>query len=160
LCDAAGEVLAALSLDQIPARAHAVNDIFWFSMGWFRTNRTFGGGLALFALALQFCLAFAHIHPEDIYGPAKIPLSSAAQIAPPPAAATKLFPAQHASHHSDDICAICATIYQLNSSAPPKTPQLQPLALNSRPAEHFTRTTALFIAPRRAPFQSRAPPSA
>jgi hypothetical protein len=53
-------------------------------MGWFRTNRTFGGGLALFALTLQFWLSFAHIHPEDIYGPAKLPLSSAAQIASPP----------------------------------------------------------------------------
>jgi len=128
-------------------------------MGWVRANRTFGGGLALFALALQFWLSFAHIHPEDIYGPAKIPLSSAAQIAPPPAGAAKLLPA-NASHHSDDICAICAAIYLLNSSAPPQAPQVQPVALNSRPAEHFTRTAALFIAPRRAPFQSRAPPSA
>jgi hypothetical protein len=129
-------------------------------MGWFRANRTFGGGLALFALALQFWLSFAHIHPEDIYGPANIPLFSAAQIAPPPTGATKLLPAQHASHHSDDICAICATIYLLNSSATPKAPQIQPVALNSRPAEQLTRTAALFIAPRRAPFQSRAPPSA
>ena len=129
-------------------------------MGWFRTNRTVGGGLALFALALQFWLSFAHIHPEDIYGPAKLPLSSAAQIASPAGSVAKLLPAKHVSHHSNDICAICATIYLLNSSAAPRAPQLQPLSLTSQPADHFFRTAALFIAERRAPFQSRAPPIA
>ena len=129
-------------------------------MGWFRANRTFGGGMALFALALQCWLSFAHIHPEDIYGPAKLPLSSAAQIASSSADATKLRPAERASHHGNDICAICATIYLLSSSATPQAPQLQPLALNSRPAEHFIASATLFVAARRAPFQSRAPPSA
>jgi len=129
-------------------------------MGWFRTNRTFGGRLALFALALQFCLSFAHIHPEDIYGPAKLPLSSAAQIGSPSADATKLLAAKRVSHHGNDICAICATIYLLGSSATPKAPQVQPLALNSRPAEHVIQSAELFVAARRAPFQSRAPPSA
>jgi hypothetical protein len=129
-------------------------------MGWFRGNRTFGSRLALFALVLQFWLSFAHIHPEDIYGPAKLPLWSAAQIASPPADAAKLLPAKHVSQHGNDICAICATIYLLNSSATPQAPQLQPLSLTSQPAEHFIRTSALFISERRAPFQSRAPPSA
>ena len=129
-------------------------------MQWVRAKRKFGGGLALFALALQFYLSFAHIHPEDIYGPAKLPLSSAAQIASPPTDATKVRTAGRASHHGNDICAICATIYLLNSSPAPQAPQLQPVALNSRPAEHFVRTSALFVAARRAPFQSRAPPTA
>jgi hypothetical protein len=129
-------------------------------MRWFRANRTFGGGVALFALTLQFWLSFAHIHPEDIYGPAKLPLSSAAQIASPPVDPAKLLPASHVSHHSNDICAICVTIYLLNTSPAPQAPQLQPLALNSRPAEHFIRAATLFVAARRAPFQSRAPPAA
>ena len=129
-------------------------------MGWFRANRTFGGGVALFALALQFCLSFAHIHPEDIYGPAKLPLSSAAQIAAPAAVAAKLRTAGRASHHGNDVCAICATIYLLNTSPAPQAPRLQPPALNSQPAEHLVRTAALVVAARRAPFQSRAPPTA
>jgi hypothetical protein len=129
-------------------------------MGWFRANRTFGGGLALFALALQFWLSFAHIHPEDLYGPAKLPLSSAAQIASAPADVTKLRPADRASHHNNDICAICATIYLLNSSPAPQAPQLQPYVLNSKPAKHFIRADAAFVVTRRAPFQSRAPPAA
>jgi hypothetical protein len=129
-------------------------------MGWFRANRTFGGGVALFALALQFCLSLAHIHPEDIYGPAKLPLSSAAQIASPPTDATKVRTAGRASHHGNDVCAICATIYLLNTSPAPQAPRLQPPALNSQPAEHLVRTAALVVAARRAPFQSRAPPTA
>jgi hypothetical protein len=129
-------------------------------MGWFRANRTFGGGVALFALVLQFWLSFAHIHPEDMYGPAKLPLSSAAQIASSPTDATKVRPAERAAHHGNDICAICATIYLLNSSPAPQTPQLQPRALNSQPAEHFILADALFVVARRGPFQSRAPPAA
>src|SRR5579862_2770175 len=119
-------------------------------MGWFRANRKSGGGLALFALALQLWLSFAHIHPEDIYGPAKLPLSSAAQISSPPGNATKLLPAKHASRHGNDICAICATIYLLNSSPAPQAPQLQPVALNSQQTEHFVHAVALFVAARRA----------
>jgi hypothetical protein len=129
-------------------------------MGWFRAKRTFGGGLALFALALQFCLSFAHIHPEDIYGPAKLPLSSAKQIASAPEDAAKLRPAERASHHGTDICAICATTYLLNSSAAPQAPQLRPVTLHSQTAEHFIPAAGLFVAARRAPFRSRAPPSA
>ena len=129
-------------------------------MRWVRVKRKFGGYLALFALALQFYLSFAHIHPEDIYGPAKLPLSSAAQISSPPGNATKLLPAKHASRHGNDICAICATIYLLNSSPAPQAPQLQPVALNSQQTEHFVHAVALFVAARRAPFQSRAPPAA
>ena len=40
-------------------------------MRWFRANKTFGSRLALFALAVQFVLAFGHIHHEDIYGSAR-----------------------------------------------------------------------------------------
>jgi hypothetical protein len=129
-------------------------------MGWFRTNRTFGGGLALFALTLQLWLSFAHIHAEDIYGPAKLPLSSATQIASLSADAAKLRPAQRASHQGADICAICATIYLLGSSATPQAPQLRPVTPHSQAAEHFLRSAVLFVPPQRAPFQSRAPPSA
>ena len=129
-------------------------------MRWFRANRTIGGSVALFALALQFCLAFGHIHPEDIYGSVGRPLSSAAEIALPAASAPQSLSADYTANHTDDFCAICETIFLLCSSATPVAPQvLAPVPL-LRPAEHFGRTAALFIAPRRAPFQSRAPPIA
>ena len=37
-------------------------------MLWFRANRILGSRLALFALAVQFIVAFGHIHRDDIYG--------------------------------------------------------------------------------------------
>ena len=49
-------------------------------MRWFRAYRKFGGRLALFALALQFYLSFAHIHPDDIYGPVGQALSVAEAV--------------------------------------------------------------------------------
>jgi hypothetical protein len=128
-------------------------------MRWFRANRKIGGRLALFALALQFCLAFGHIHPQDLYGSAQRPLSAATQIALPDAAPQSLS-AGYAANHADDFCAICETMFMLGSSATPEAPQLlAPIPL-IRPAQQVSRTAALFVAPRRAPFQSRAPPIA
>ena len=127
-------------------------------MGWFRAYRTFGGQLALLALALQFYLSFAHIHPEDIYGPANVPLSSAAQIALPGTAASSSLTADPTATQPDDICAICATMYLLGSSSVPAAPQVSPVALTWQPARHFIHVTDIFSAPRRAAFQSRAPP--
>ncbi len=61
-------------------------------MRWFRAYGTFGGRLALFALALQFYLSFAHIHPDDIYGPVGVPLSVAETVNLPAAESFKLNP--------------------------------------------------------------------
>jgi hypothetical protein len=127
-------------------------------MVWFRASRKLGGGVALFALALQFYLSFAHIHPEDIYGPANLPLSSAAQIALPAASASSSLTSDHTASLPDDICAICATMYLLGSSSVPAAPQVSPVALIWRPAGHFFRVAHIFSAPRRTGFQSRAPP--
>ena len=44
-------------------------------MGWFRSNRRGSGMLALFALAVQFVVAFGHVHlPNDLAasGPAAV----------------------------------------------------------------------------------------
>ena len=129
-------------------------------MRWFRTNgKRCSGGLALFALALQFWLAFGHIHPEDLYGSARRPLSAATQIAAPSAAPQSLS-SNYAADHGDDFCAICETMFMLGASAAPEAPQLLAPAPVIRPAQHASRTAALFIAPRRAAFQSRAPPTA
>ena len=130
------------------------------SMRWFRANRKIGGPLALFALALQFCLAFGHLHPEDIYGSVGRPLSSAAEIALPPASAPQSLSANYAANHADDFCAICETIFMLGSSATPEPPQVLAPTPLLRSAHHIGRTAALFVAPRRASFQSRAPPLA
>ena len=127
-------------------------------MGWFRTNRRCGGRLALFALALQLFLSFGHIHREDIYGPSR---SNPAQVATalPASDGSAPLPSDQPAKHGDDYCPICATIHMLGNSTVGAPPQLV-LALVSLAVEHADRATIVFIAPRRAPFQSRAPPIA
>jgi hypothetical protein len=137
-------------------------------MRWFRANARFGGKLALFALALQFALSFGHVHPEDIYG-ARATVSAAAHAAavakaekPRPGDPSSKDPSSKdpSSKHSDDYCAICATMSLLGNSfvaAPPLLPAPQ---VFSRAVEHVDNIAILVIAPRRAPFQSRAPPTA
>ena len=124
-------------------------------MRWFRANKTFGGRLALFALAVQFVLAFGHIHHEDIYGSAR----PAAAIAAAVPDGSQPLPANHPAKHSDDYCAICATMSLLGNSFVAAAPLLL-LPSASHAIEQFDRVAAIFIAPRRAAFQSRAPPVA
>src|ERR1700693_3120653 len=122
-------------------------------MRWFRANRMVGGRLALFALALQLVLSFGHIHPEDLFGSAKGGALSVSTVLPTAAEATALS-ADQASHQGDDYCAICATMALLNTSCVAAAPQLPPLA-GFRAVEQVDRVAALFVAPLRAPFQSR-----
>jgi hypothetical protein len=123
-------------------------------MRWVRAKRKYGGALALFALALQFTLSFAHLHAEDIFGPggAAFALSAAERAQP-------LSTDRHTGHN-DDYCAICATMYLLGSSPIPEAPPLLPLLLVWQGVEHFAHTLATFVDLRRRFFQSRAPPSA
>jgi Protein of unknown function (DUF2946) len=122
-------------------------------MRWFRANKTFGSRLALFALAVQFVLAFGHIHHEDIYGSARPALAVAVPDGSQP------LPANHPAKHGDDYCAICAAVSLLGNSFAAAAPTL-PLPAASHAIERFDRVAAIFIAPRRAAFQSRAPPTA
>jgi hypothetical protein len=123
-------------------------------MRWFRTNRTFGGHLALFALALQLVLSFGHIHREDIYGYG--PPRVAATV---PATLPASDPAHQPAHHTDDYCAICATLSLLGASLAAEAPQVA-LRFETQAIEHFDRIAAISVAPRRSGFQSRAPPTA
>ena len=129
-------------------------------MRWFRAYGKFGGRLALFALALQFYLSFAHIHPDDIYGPVGRPLSAAETVSLPAAESFNSIPADQPWYGGDALCPICETIYFLSNSPTPDAPQILPLSFVVRPAQHSAVGAGFFVAPRRAPFQSRAPPTA
>ena len=124
-------------------------------MRWFRANKTFCSRLALFGLAVQFVLAFGHIHHEDIYGSAR-PVAAIAAAVPD---GSQPLPANHPAKHSDDYCAICATMSLLGNSFVAAAPVL-PLPSAPYAIEQFDRVADIFIAPRRAAFQSRAPPVA
>ena len=122
-------------------------------MRWVRTMRRFCGSLGLAALALQLALSFGHIHLDGVHR-----ASHGTTVASSSAQAPQL-PAQQPGDDRDDYCAVCATIYLAANSFVPQAPQL-PVPIASRALEHFDRAAVDFIAPRRAPFQSRAPPLA
>jgi hypothetical protein len=124
-------------------------------MRWFRANRILGGRLALLALAVQFVVAFGHIHHDDIYGFTR----TAAAIAAAVPDGGQPLPGDQPTKHGDDYCAICASMSLLGNSFLAAAPAL-PLPLVSQAIEQFDGVAAIFIAPRRAAFQSRAPPVA
>jgi len=119
-------------------------------MRWFRTRKSFGSGLALFALTLQLALSFGHVHFDRF-------ASGLVTAADAKAPASQPSPQQHPASDADDYCAICATIHLASSSFLPDAPQL-PVPLVSQPIEHFDYVAFVFIAPQRTAFQSRAPP--
>ena len=121
-------------------------------MRWSRTNRIFGGRLALFALAVQFILSFGHVHVHSVGHSAPVAFASVYGSAGAPA------PTQN-KPDGDDYCAICATISLLWGSVAAVPPQLT-LPLLSYAVEHVDRVAIAVVMPRRGPFQSRAPPSA
>lgn len=122
-------------------------------MRWAGAKRKYGGALALFALALQFMLSFAHLHPDDIFG------RGGAWLTLPAPGHSQLLSADRQPSHNDDYCAICATMYLLGSSSIPEAPPVVPLLFVSQRVDRFDYTVAIFVALRRRPFQSRAPPS-
>jgi DUF2946 family protein len=121
---------------------------------WLRYDRRLGSWLALFALGLQLVVSFGHFHPDAIQR-----TDAAGATLSPKAHAAKSFPTQQPSQDSDDYCAICASIYLATNSFVPVAPQL-PVPSVSHRIERFNPSTAVFIAPRRLAFQSRAPPLA
>ena len=126
-------------------------------MKWFRRSIRTGSRLALFALALQFVLAFGHFHVN------------AAQAAPPDLVQLQVLPAdassqaeqQPANHgdeqQSNEPCAICAVLSLANTvvfSTPPLL--LLPDAIEFL----YLATVAelIHLNSARSAFQSRAPP--
>jgi hypothetical protein len=122
-------------------------------MGWDRRNRSFGGCLALAALALQLVLSFGHVHLDGVHRACHGTTVAGAS------AQSQQLPAQQPGGDDDDYCAICATIHLAANSFVPQAPQL-PALFASRLIEHDDRLAIVFVAPRRTSFQSRAPPLA
>ena len=121
-------------------------------MRWIRCNGRVGAWLALAALALQIVVSFGHVHLNGAPHSAIVGAMARAPGSP-------LVPDQPPAGDPDDYCAICATIYLAANSFVPLAPQLA-VPFASRPVEHVDHVTNALILPRRAPFQSRAPPLA
>jgi hypothetical protein len=118
-------------------------------MGLVVDRRRFASWLALAALALQMLLSFGHVHLEGV---GRAHWGSAANT-------TQAAQPSPAEPGDDDYCAICATIYLAANSFVPQAPIL-PVPAVSRSTTHNDRVAIIVIAPRRTPFQSRAPPRA
>jgi hypothetical protein len=120
-------------------------------VGWFRLRTRWGGGLALFALALQLVVSFGHVHADELTGN-------------PPGIAAIVhagdMPAGDAdTDHDDDHCDICATLHAL-ASAMVATPPPLPIPCAFARSELLISDSVVAAQPRRASFQSRAPPIA
>jgi hypothetical protein len=124
---------------------------FW--VGWFRLRTRLGGTLALFALALQLLVSFGHVHADELTSK---PLGIATVLH----AGGPQVPAGDAdTDHHDDYCDICATLHAL-ASAQIATPPPLPIPCAFAHVEPPINEGAAAAEPRRASFQSRAPPLA
>jgi hypothetical protein len=114
-----------------------------------------GSCIALFALCIQFAVAFAHIHPEDFSRSAPDPCSSSALADTKPGA--PLHP-DHGGPAQDD-CAICASIFLASTAIPASPPALAtPAVFQSTLFPGATVTNFRLV--RYVSFRTRAPPLA
>ena len=82
-------------------------------MGWFRSNRRVGGGLALIALIIHFVLSFGHLHVATNDNGVATVLASTEHGG---AVGAPTSPGDPLSHPGvADPCAICANIHLVAS---------------------------------------------
>jgi hypothetical protein len=111
--------------------------------------------VALFALCIQFAVAFAHIHLEDFNRSAPDPHSSSA-LANAESGAPR-----HPDHGgpAHDDCAICASIFLASTAIPTSPPALAtPVVFHSTLLPRITVINFRLI--RYVSFRTRAPPLA
>jgi hypothetical protein len=131
-------------------------------MRWFRSNRLFGGWLALFALGLQFVVSFAHVHAED-FVPASAPglvSQATTRNAATDGIVSAVAPADdHGKGLPHDDCPICASIYLISNGLigqPPLLSAPSTFILVSLPSiSDFDFKIVRYFS-----FQTRAPPIA
>jgi hypothetical protein len=117
---------------------------------WFKGR--LGTWLALVALAFQLAVSFGHVHIDGVRR-----TDNSSKTFDRQTHAAQSLPAQQPGDDGDDYCAICASIYLASNSFVPQAPEL-PVPLVSQVVRHFDRAAIVLVTPRRAPFQSRAPP--
>jgi hypothetical protein len=105
-------------------------------------------------MTLQLVLSFGHIHLEKFASGSAI-----ASVAASNSSSSQQNPLQHPANETGDFCAICAAIHLASTSFLPDAPLLL-VPFASRTTEHSGFSTFIFVSPRRAAFESRAPPLA
>jgi Protein of unknown function (DUF2946) len=126
------------------------------TMCWFRSRSRFGSYLALFALAFQLAVSFAHVHLDEI-----APVSATALASAQPPSDEVNAPSSPTGREdvADDCCPICTLIHLAGALVPAETPPL-PLP-NMFGHSRLARAVAFGLAASQtALFQARAPPFA
>src|ERR1700681_2850872 len=98
-------------------------------MRWFRSRSRWGSGLALFALAFQLAVSFAHVHPDRVApGAGSSSALSGVQASlgqTSTGAETASLPAtDQAPAQADDYCAVCALIHLAGTVVAAEPPSL------------------------------------
>ena len=125
-------------------------------MGWFRSRSRLGSYLALFAIAFQLAVSFAHVHLEHVS-----PLAAAASaLADAPTSSEEVTaPSAPADPETlaDDCCQICALIHLAGTIMPAEMPPVPlPQVFGSL---RLKAAVAIDVsASHRVVFQARAPP--
>jgi len=118
-------------------------------MSWTRASRRLTGWLALFVLALQLAVSFAHVHGEDFAGLLAPGVTQAAPAGDAPG-----------GHPDPDhlTCDICATVHMTGTLAVPTAPALSlPVPTTAPVTIAAPATRALTLA---SAFLARGPPQA
>jgi hypothetical protein len=123
-------------------------------MSWFRDHIRQGSWMALIALAINFALAFGHVHA---IGDAGSGLSQAALAAPSTPDSGDRTP-NHPADRIDHLCPICIATGAMGkalAATPPALPTIFADVSVDRAVEHENAIPQ----PRCAAFQSRGPPT-
>jgi len=118
-------------------------------MRWFRTHIGLGSRLALFALAVQLALSFAHVHASD---------PGRAQVAAASATGAGDAPIPKSDGPVDPGCAICGLIQLAATATPSAAPALPTLVAPGHIRLAAADQFVLAASPRLL-FQARAPPA-
>jgi len=131
-------------------------------MRWFRANRLFGGCLALFALAIQLVISFAHIHPQNLSPRPEVGLGAKSSSTTVLADGEDFFGKRTDNHGGglpNDSCAICASINLIRSTVTVHGPVLS-IPANFYVVQLQSISDFEIQSNRHSSFQTRAPPIA
>jgi hypothetical protein len=127
-------------------------------MFWFRSRSRWGSCLALFALAFQLAVSFAHVHLDRVAPGAKPPVLSGVQTSTD-APTVSLPTTDQAPALADDYCAVCALIHLAATGVAAEPPALPVPAVFGRSRSEAAVEFGL-TAPNHSRFSARAPPTA
>jgi hypothetical protein len=128
-------------------------------MRWFRSRSRWGSCLALFALAFQLAVSFAHVHLDRVT-PGAGHSSVLSGVHASAGAPTASLPASDETPAlADDFCAVCALIHLAGIAVAGEPPSLPLPAVFGRTRSEADVEFGL-TAPRHALFTARAPPTA